>query len=148
MVMCVSQFYLKILHSMYELLFESISLSLIWDKALLSTEDSKKKALLYPIHLTQYSDISAYNTGSRRSLCTWCPFYFGVYIHMINQIPVAMCKYFRISLARGKINGGKWSLLLISWCAPDKILYQSLLKVWLQVLYYPFSSCLITIWRC
>ena len=37
--------------------------------------------------------------------------------------------YFRISLGRDENKCGKWSLLLISWCTP-------------------FSSCLITIWRC
>ena len=30
-------------------------------------------------------------------------------------------KYFRISLERDKNKWGKWSLLLISWCAPDKV---------------------------
>ena len=34
--------------------------------------------------------------------------------------------YFRISLGRNKSKLGKWSLLLISWYAPDKVRYQSL----------------------
>ena len=35
-------------------------------------------------------------------------------------------KYFRISLGRDKNKWGKWSFLLISWCALDKVRYQSL----------------------
>ena len=51
-----------------------------------------------------------------------------------------------ISLGWDKNKWGKWSLLLISWCAPDKVRYQSLK---FTVLYYtPWSLCVITIWRC
>ena len=55
--------------------------------------------------------------------------------------------YFRISLGRDKNKWGEWSLLLISWCAPDKVRYQSL-KFDCKCYITPFSSCLITIWRC
>ena len=55
--------------------------------------------------------------------------------------------YFRISLGRDKNEWGKWSLLLISWCAPDKVRYQSL-KFDCKCYITPFSSCLITIWSC
>ena len=56
-------------------------------------------------------------------------------------------EYFRISLGRDKNKWGKWSLLLISWCAPDKVRYQSL-KFDCKCYTTPFSSCLITIWCC
>ena len=55
--------------------------------------------------------------------------------------------YFSFSLIRDKNKWGKWILLLISHNAPVKVWYQSLI-VWLQVLYYPLLSYLITIWRC
>ena len=55
--------------------------------------------------------------------------------------------YFRISLGRDKYKWEKWSLLLISWCAPDKVRYQSL-KFDCKRYITPFYSCLITIWCC
>ena len=54
--------------------------------------------------------------------------------------------YFRNSLGRDKNKWGKWSLLLISWCAP-KVRYQSL-KFDCKCYITPFFSCLITLWRC
>ena len=46
----------------------------------------------------------------------------------------------------GTTKVGKWSLLLISWCAPDQVRYQSR-KVYCKCYITPFYSCLITIWR-
>ena len=56
-------------------------------------------------------------------------------------------EYIRISLGRDKNKWGKWNLLLISWCAPDKVWYQSL-KFDCKSYITPFSSCSITIWHC
>ena len=49
-----------------------------------------------------------------------------------------MVHYFRILLGRDKNRWGKWSLFLISLCAPDKVQYQSLnVTLTSKVLYYP-----------
>ena len=50
--------------------------------------------------------------------------------------------YFRISHGRDKNKWGKWSLLLISWCVPDKIQYPSLkfnCKCYITPLFFLFN---------
>ena len=65
-----------------------------------------------------------------------------------NILPHYYSMNARISLRRDKNKWGKWCLLLlISWCAHDKVPYQSLkfdCKCYITLV----SSCLITMWRC